>query len=213
MQPIPALVPAKANTPYLLSFCQQLVANELPIYIPNQLVHASISGNCFNNVEQYQQLRGGSVQYGWCLWETPSIILQAEFHAVWRNLEGELIDITPHSQKLRNDQILFLADPHKCYEGTRVNNQRVALLDDPAVHDYLEAQNALFSETQHYMNDDRRLLSNDGERHDAIQQVNQVLAQFKDTHLALERLIKKRFPRNDSCPCGSGLKTKKCCYP
>ena len=140
------------------------------------------------------------------------MILQAEFHAVWRNPEGALIDITPHAQSLRDAQILFLPDPTHQYEGVRVNNRRVALLDVPVVHAYLDAQNALFAETLHYTNDQRILLSNDVERESAIQQVNQVLKQFKDSHLALERLIKQRFPRNDPCPCGSGLKVKKCCY-
>jgi hypothetical protein len=208
---IPAHVPK--HTDMLIAFCQRIVADTLPRFVSNQVSDSSRTGNCFNNVAQYQAEHGGHTRYGWCLWETTGLILQAEFHAIWESPTGEWLDITPHSQQLKNQQIMFLPDPQRTYAGTRINNQREALLDDPVVHDYITAQNALFAETQHYMNDQRERLDTDLQRQDAVQQVNDVLKQFKDSHLALERLIKKRFPRNEPCPCGSGLKTKKCCYP
>lgn len=215
MKPITVLVPVNATAPAILALCHQLTPNEsrAPSFVPNLVSTQSSAGNCFNNVAQHQANHGGSIQYGWCIWETPGILLQAEFHAVWKTPDGKLVDITPHNQNLRDGHILFLVDSVRVYEGVRVNNIRIPLLDAPIVTAYLDAQNALFAETQHYMNDQRQKLNTETQRHDAVQQVNKVLKQFEDSHLALERLIKKRFPRNDPCPCGSGLKAKKCCYP
>ncbi len=213
IQPIPALTPRLQTATHIQTFCHTLVPDTQPIYLPNRTVQAGTAGNCFDNVAQHQAQCGGDIQYGWCIWESPAILLQAEFHAIWVSPVGEQIDITPHRQKLRNSQILFLPDQSRCYEGIRINNQRIALLDDSAVHAYLLAQDALFEQSQHYMNAQRPKLSNDEQRHDALLEVKQVLKQFEDAHHALERLIKKRWSRNDPCPCASGLKCKKCCYP
>ena len=139
MQQLPILVPNDPSNKILLAFCQQLVTNISPKYIPNCVAIDSQKGDCFHNVAKYQSQYGGDVQYGWCLWETPGLILQAEFHAVWRSATGELVDLTPHHQILEKGIILFLPDNTRSYEGIRVNNQRIALLDDPVIHNYLLA--------------------------------------------------------------------------
>jgi hypothetical protein len=58
------------------------------------------------------KLRGGSIQFGWVLWENKQAdFIEAEFHSVWKNLKGELIDITPRQDNEK--KILFIADPNR----------------------------------------------------------------------------------------------------
>jgi len=68
--------------------------------------------NCHINNMVQCKLRGGSIQFGWVLWEdkrTDSV--EAEFHSVWKNPKGELIDITPRQDNEK--KILFITDPNR----------------------------------------------------------------------------------------------------
>jgi hypothetical protein len=53
--------------------------------------------------------RGGSVLYGWRLREWRKIVLTAEFHAIWVDPEGTLIDITCPANE--GDTTLFVPCP------------------------------------------------------------------------------------------------------
>jgi hypothetical protein len=133
------------------------------------------------------------------------VFLEAEFHAVWRDPDGRLIDVTPVPTAI--DRILFLADPSRTYEGRQVNNIRRALSDNPAIKDFFRAA------------DDEFDLMNRGTRADK----HGTLALHgpdKDEWLGAEARksaamldIFRELPkpgRNDPCPCGSGKKFKKC---
>jgi hypothetical protein len=52
---------------------------------------------------------GGSIQFGWRLREWPGVLLTAEFHAVWVEPEGMLVDIT--RTVTDDEQSLFVPDP------------------------------------------------------------------------------------------------------
>ena len=34
---------------------------------------------------------GGNIEYGWMIWESPNLFIEAEFHAVWIDNKGEYI--------------------------------------------------------------------------------------------------------------------------
>jgi hypothetical protein len=54
------------------------------------------------------ETHGGSIRFGWRLREWPCVVLVAEFHAVWVDPDGELIDITPSVTEEKNS--LFVPD-------------------------------------------------------------------------------------------------------
>jgi hypothetical protein len=81
---------------------------------------------------------GGSVVYGWQIWETlPGVMMEAEFHAVWKDPNGIMYDVTPHMfDSIKH--ILFLPDPNRTYVGKQVDNLRIALLKDKLVEQFIK---------------------------------------------------------------------------
>lgn len=69
-------------------------------------------------------------------------MIEAEFHAVWRDPAGVLRDIAPKPDGI--SRILFLRDPSRRYESRQVNNIREALWDSLEVHELIAAANARF---------------------------------------------------------------------
>jgi hypothetical protein len=99
--------------------------------------------DCFPNVEKIIAAHGGGIQHGWLLWETlPGLMLSAEFHAVWVDKQGMLREVTP--KELPFERIAFLPDPVRRYEGRQVNNVRVALKDDPLIHQFIDYEERKF---------------------------------------------------------------------
>ena len=72
-------------------------------------VDEAVMLDCFVNVSRYAERFGGSIQYGWLIWEWPTIMIEAEFHAVWVTPQGALKDITPNPFGM--GQVLFLPAP------------------------------------------------------------------------------------------------------
>ncbi len=79
---------------------------------------------------------------GWAIWEVPGVFIEAEFHAVWRNGAGELIDLTPRA--IATERITFLPDPNRKYLGRQVDNVRKALVNDIDVTRYLRGASRTF---------------------------------------------------------------------
>jgi hypothetical protein len=93
-------------------------------------------GECISNVEMQVALRGGSIQYGWLLWQCQEYFLEGEFHAVWKSPEGELVDITPQMSRAK---ALFIAVPNMTLPPAKLRyNRRMPLTTDPLVLRYIE---------------------------------------------------------------------------
>jgi hypothetical protein len=96
--------------------CFMVVPNSTAVYLNVELSDDSVLNECYENVAKMIKKKGGSIQYGWQIWETLSgVMIEAEFHAVWVDDEGVFHDITPKS--LPVDKILFLPDHARRYEG------------------------------------------------------------------------------------------------
>lgn len=67
----------------------------VPVLVPYRKERFARQGECFANVRQHVSKAGGEVVDGWVIWETPPLMVQAEFHSIWRNPTGHLVDITP----------------------------------------------------------------------------------------------------------------------
>jgi hypothetical protein len=111
--------PKKLNR-QVIDFCRT-INNEDPQYVLVFPSQKSTFRNCFNNVLSYVQERGGEVVYGWVIWLKKNVFIEAEAHAVWRDPDGDLIDITPHEDGER--KIVFLPDPAMTFTGQRIRSK------------------------------------------------------------------------------------------
>jgi hypothetical protein len=93
---------------------------------------------------------GGEIVYGWQIWEWPRIMVEGEFHAVWRSPTGELLDVSTKPDG--ETQILFIPDPTRRYEARQIDNCRLALWDHNLVHDFIT-----LSERLHQIFDEGRI--------------------------------------------------------
>lgn len=109
----------------------------VPLLVPYRKVRAARSGECFHNVRDYVRLNGGNVVDGWVVWETPPLAVQAEFHSVWRNPDGQLIDITPPLTK--GSFVTFIpAAAGLTYEGRNVHPYNLAYEDNEIARRWVE---------------------------------------------------------------------------
>ena len=189
----------------ILVLCRELVSKSQPRFLEVRPTSNTDPGDCFPAVARHAEAHGGSVCYGWLIWEWPGVFVEAEFHAVWRDPEGKLHDITHAPEGI--SRILFLPDPAKIYEGRQVNNVRRALSDNSAITEFFQACDAGFE------------LMNRGSRADKHGKIAlsgadagewQVIERRKAE--AYAEILRSLPPpgRNNPCPCGSGKKYKRC---
>lgn len=186
-------------------FCREISPRSAPRFIKVTPAPGAPVKECFPIVERHVQRHGGSVCYGWQIWEWPGVMIEAEFHAVWKDAAQQLHDLTPKTPPI--DKILFLPDPDRVYSGRQVNNVRRALSDKAEIRRFIEAADAEFE------------LTNRGtraEQHGEIALSGVELQEFaaiQDAKVRAFGAIVAHLPkpgRNDLCPCGSGKKLKKC---
>lgn len=191
-------------TSHVRGFCADLNPSEEPQLLAVRPIAGSQQQDCFNNVDRMVKRDGGSCCYGWNIAEIPNVMIEAEFHAVWRSPSGDLIDVSP--QLHGSDQILFLPDPNHGYDGEIVPGRRHPLVDHPVVADMIEL--AEFQE--------EALLSSGVETGQAVSiPMDQIRRRVGDPAKFRERfnrLAIRQRGRNDPCVCGSGRKFKKCCW-
>jgi hypothetical protein len=132
----------RAITDAVRAFCNKVVAGSKPIYLDTRPVPGARIDDCFAVVERQVAQNGGERVLGWQIWQHAQIMIEAEFHAVWRDPSGVLRDITPKPGGI--SRILFLHDPGRRYEQRQVNNIRKALLDTVEVRELIAAADAQF---------------------------------------------------------------------
>lgn len=186
--------------------CRELVPNPEPRFLPVTPIAGAEVLDCFMVVDRHVREHGGSVCYGWQIWEWPGVYIEAEFHAVWRDPGGILRDLTP--KQLPFQQILFLPDAARAYDGRQVKNVRRALSPRPEVSAFISACDA----EHELMNRGARAYEHGQIRIDG-EEARELVA-IKEAKIRAYQAIVAGLPRpgrNDPCPCGSGRKFKKCC--
>lgn len=192
--------------PAIDALCRKIVAVPQPLFLMVEPAPGADVDDCFGVVERHVRELGGSVIVGWQIWEWPRVLVEAEFHAVWKDLQGVLHDITP--KRIPIERILFLPDPARRYESRQISNVRRPLSSDPNVAAFIAACDAEFE------------LLNRGERafqHGEIRLTGAEASEMVDIQERKARLIcsfaavAPKVGRNDLCPCGSGEKHKRCC--
>ena len=167
-------------TPEILAFCRQLDPAHKPVWVPVRASPAETTGNHFADLKRHAALHGGGVRYGWTISEQPGRYLEAEFHGVWAEPSGELVDLAAGTDGATHT--LFLTDSRQTYQGESVPNRFFALSGSADV--LADVRNA---------------------------EMHARLRADAETQARRERVRPGAVGRNDPCPCGSGLKHKKCC--
>lgn len=219
-------------TEAIIKLCAGIDPTQKPVFLTLQPDPKAILSECFTNVREHVKAHGGTLQLGWIIWETPDILLEGMFHAVWSSAEGKLVDVTPQMDGER--QILFLPDSGATIQretGNVVGMRRMALVNDPLVHEYIrlgDLKDAVKVRTQGRLT--MRDVTEIGEIERQLIPVQQKLAlkyrgNVGEVRVAplsfrpsgspafvegVERRVQK-VGRNHPCPCRSGKKHKKCC--
>jgi hypothetical protein len=74
------------------ALCRELSSGQRPAWVNVRPDTKAIVSECFPNVAAKVTRDGGSLVFGWAIWEWPRIFIEAEHHAVWER-DGELLDI------------------------------------------------------------------------------------------------------------------------
>ena len=136
--------PPKLIKPYVTSFCRSIVTEPQPVYVPVRPLAGAPENECFSILPRHVAQHGGEQVIGWAIWEWPRVYIEAEFHAVWRQPDGELLDPTPKIAPI--PRILFLQDPRRAYNGRQVDNIRKPLDRDPAIKRFCDLSTAMHRE-------------------------------------------------------------------
>tara|TARA_R110002096_G_scaffold212352_5_gene399835 strand:- start:6496 stop:7002 length:507 start_codon:yes stop_codon:yes gene_type:complete len=122
----------------ILAFASQLSSEPLRS-VEVQPKSWAKTGDCIPNVKNLCAKKQGTMLLGWCLWEWPSVFVEAEFHAVWQAPYGTLNDPTPN--EWREGKIQFVHDPDAAEprDYAYPDNILEPLSDDPIVVDFVEA--------------------------------------------------------------------------
>ncbi len=191
-----------STTPKIISndikaFCADIDSAQASLYVPVRPAPEAEINSCFGSVVDHANRHGGSIQYGWIIWEEPSqLVLEAEFHAVWVLPSGDLVDITPKADGELN--ILFLPDTNLVYTGQLVENRRKLLVisDLTLRWLWLGHKKHLFKE-RYFRNGQVDMVAalKDKDQWDQVESNAEVIT----------------FGRNSYCPCGSGKRLRLCC--
>jgi hypothetical protein len=123
------------------ALCERLVPGEIPEFVHIDVPPWAEANECIDNVGRMVEEYRGEAVNGWRLWEPlPDLMIEAEFHVVWRSSDGSLLDVSPHFPGFT--QSVFLPDPSLNYEGQQIPNERVPLVDDTLIQAFIEALEA-----------------------------------------------------------------------
>jgi hypothetical protein len=78
-------------------------------YVPVVNDPIGLYGWCSDGVLEKVRRDGGSILFGWCIWQWRALLVTGEFHAVWVDPGGALNDITPKPHG--ETRILFVPAP------------------------------------------------------------------------------------------------------
>jgi hypothetical protein len=116
--------------------CRKLGDVDEPVFISVEARTDCGINDCFIDVEKQVEDSGGSIQHGWLVWEIPGIIIEGEFHAVWRKLDGSLLDVTRKQDG--ETLVLFVPDRVRRFQGQCVLTIYHAVGRDPRIRKLIE---------------------------------------------------------------------------
>lgn len=190
-------------TPVIRKLCQQINSGEKPVWIPVQVVAGAVPNECFGNVVMKIANSGGTIQCGWTILEWKDVLVEGEFHVVWRSPENKLVCVSP---KVNGEKrMLFLPDNSRVWdEKNRIDNIRLPLREDPVVMELITVKQELTKEYNILASKQLGAPLTPSERFIALS------AKERELFKKINEL--PPIPKgNNFCWCGSGKKYKKCC--
>lgn len=120
-----------AINPEIIGLREALNADS-PVFVPVRDDPHGMYAFCNHGVLEKIEADGGAIRFGWNIWEYPGVYLTAEFHAVWIDPTGNLVDITPKPD--RETRIVFVSDPTypPDFDFAKRPNNRRARVYEPA---------------------------------------------------------------------------------
>jgi len=191
------------NDIYMPILLKKIGVENEPIIVDVKPEINSMELDCFPIVQNKVNSSGGRMILGWQIWKSTNLI-EAEFHAVWKSEENELIDITP-KQISGFNHTLFVIDERLEYDEKQIDNIRINITSNKLVDEFILICESIF------------IFENKGER--AYQYGNELklneveskkykmLKTLKNIYL---QMIRNKASRNSPCLCGSGKKFKHC---
>lgn len=102
-----------------------------PVFIQVETRPDARSAECFEATAKHVAEFGGTSVVGWQVWEWPGILIEGEFHAVWKSPDGELLDVSRKDEG--EQQILFIPDPRLSYAGETIDSIRIPIGKNPKI--------------------------------------------------------------------------------
>lgn len=174
-----------------------------PVYVPIETDDHAVTGMCFLNVADKVKSEGGGVVYGWQFCEYQYMI-EAEFHAVWRKITGEMIDITPFPVEGISKQ-LFVEDPGRIFDGRRTCNFYYNTSGNGLIDDLIEIEKAKFR-----IDENAELLEGTNCMIHSEIELSKI-----DFLIKLSQILESMYNSGDTidsgCICESGQPFKTCC--
>jgi hypothetical protein len=133
------------SAPQTLRLIQRISPNERPFRVEIQPVEWARELYCTETVPRLVRENGGECVLGWALWIWPNVLIEGEFHAVWRKPDGTFVDPTP--RKDGEPVVLFLPDPAAVIDRWQKDNVRMPLQHRREILDFIEIEERIHRET------------------------------------------------------------------
>jgi len=130
------------NTSSTQRLIQQLSPGEQPFRVDIDPPHWAEKLGCVDIVRRLVSESGGECILGWALWEWPGVLVEGEFHAVWRKQDGLYVDATPRNSG--DSYVLFLPDPKAVVDTWQKDNVRLPLAKRREVLDFINIKERIY---------------------------------------------------------------------
>jgi hypothetical protein len=160
----------------------------------------ALVNDCFPNVSRMVNENGGNMILGWALYES-DILVEAMYHAIYKTLNNEFIDITPNIYAF--PRILFVEDKNSLYTGATRDNFRVNPNANPLVDDFIH----IYEAEHKIKNYKERAYTTEIKLSKSEFTIIQYLESIKEP---LELFILRGSTSDSICFCGSNKKYYEC---
>lgn len=157
-----------------------------PLFVGVKTRADARSAECFEATAKHVVEFGGSSVVGWQVWEWPGILIEGEFHAVWKNPDGVLLDVSRKDEG--EQQILFIPDPRFSHTGETIDSIRIPIGKNPKIKQLISMKERfyrLFKEVHGNATGMIVLKGDLAELHTLSERLGSELATSREAHRAL----------------------------
>ncbi|MEC5129022.1 hypothetical protein VSU19_19835 [Verrucomicrobiales bacterium BCK34] len=104
----------------LRDICEEVSPENYPIYMGIEPLPEFPPDNCYFNVAEMVEREGGDSVFGWAIYEWPRVWHEFQFHAIWRDNEGDLHDVTPRRD---NEKVVLFLPSELEFTGAPVSTR------------------------------------------------------------------------------------------